>query len=70
MDPPADGNSTTVQQPLMDVTETDAYREKIIAFVNPKSYVIFILIKNISIKKSVLVVVCKAKLFSNNYELK
>ncbi|CAF0850137.1 unnamed protein product [Adineta ricciae] len=37
MDPPADDNSTAVQQPLMDVTETDAYREKIIAFVNPKS---------------------------------
>lgn len=39
MEPPADDNSPTVQQPLMDVTETDAYREKIIAFVNPKSYV-------------------------------
>jgi diacylglycerol kinase (ATP) len=37
MEPPADDNSTTVQQPLLDVTETDAYREKIIAFVNPKS---------------------------------
>ncbi|CAF0765312.1 unnamed protein product [Adineta steineri] len=37
MDPPGDDNSTTVQKPLMDVTETDAYREKIIAFVNPKS---------------------------------
>lgn len=40
MEPPADNNSPTVQQPLMDVTETDAYREKIIAFVNPKSYVV------------------------------
>jgi hypothetical protein len=42
MEPPADDNSTTVQQPLLDVTETDAYREKIIAFVNPKSYVVVV----------------------------
>ncbi len=40
MDPPSDDNSTTVQKPLMDITEKDAYREKIIAFVNPKSYVL------------------------------
>ncbi|CAF0919439.1 unnamed protein product, partial [Didymodactylos carnosus] len=37
MDPPGDDNSTAVQRPLMDITEADAYREKIIAFVNPKS---------------------------------
>ena len=42
MEPPADNNSTTVQQPLMNVTETDAYRAKIIAFVNPKSFVFFL----------------------------
>ena len=47
MEPPTDNNSSTVQQPLMDVTEKDAYREKIIAFVNPKSYEIqFILCSN------------------------
>jgi len=40
MDPPGDDNSTTVQEPLLQVTETDAYKEKIIAFVNPKSYAI------------------------------
>ena len=49
MEPPADDNSPIVQQPLLNVTETDAYREKIIAFVNPKSYVViwnvFLLIK-------------------------
>ncbi len=38
MDPPSDNNSPTVQKPLMEVTEKDAYKEKIIAFVNPKSY--------------------------------
>ncbi len=38
MDPPGDDNSSTMQKPLMDVTEKDAYAEKIIAFVNPKSY--------------------------------
>jgi len=37
MEPPTDDNSSTVQQPLMDVTETDAFEEKVIAFVNPKS---------------------------------
>jgi len=37
MDPPGDDNSTAVQKPLLEVTETDAYRAKIIAFVNPKS---------------------------------
>jgi hypothetical protein len=42
MEPPADDNSPTVQQPLLNVTETDAYREKIIAFVNPKSYVVIL----------------------------
>ena len=44
MDPPADDNSPTVQQPLLDVTEKDAYREKIIAFVNPKSYVVVVVV--------------------------
>jgi hypothetical protein len=39
MDPPGDDNSPTVQKSLMEVTEKDAYKEKIIAFVNPKSYV-------------------------------
>jgi hypothetical protein len=38
MEPPSDDNSATVHKPLMEVTEQDAYREKIIAFVNPKSY--------------------------------
>ena len=38
MNPPNDNNSTVVQKPLMDVTEKDAYKEKLIAFVNPKSY--------------------------------
>ncbi|UJR15802.1 hypothetical protein I4U23_002734 [Adineta vaga] len=37
MNPPSDDNSPTVQKPLMTVTEKDAYKEKIIAFVNPKS---------------------------------
>ena len=38
MNPPGDDNSPTVQKPLMEVTEKDAFKEKIIAFVNPKSY--------------------------------
>jgi len=38
MNPPVDDTSPTVQKPLMTVTEKDAYKEKIIAFVNPKSY--------------------------------
>ncbi|CAF0938487.1 unnamed protein product [Rotaria sp. Silwood1] len=37
MNPPSDDNSTTVQTPFLEITETDAYREKIIAFVNTKS---------------------------------
>jgi hypothetical protein len=37
MDPPGDDNSPTVQKPLMHITEKDAHKEKIIAFVNPKS---------------------------------
>jgi hypothetical protein len=40
MNLPGDDNSTAVQKPLMQVTEADAYREKVIAFVNPKSYVL------------------------------
>jgi hypothetical protein len=38
MNPPSGDNSPTVQKPFMEVTEKDAYKEKIIAFVNPKSY--------------------------------
>jgi hypothetical protein len=37
MNPPSDDNSPTVQKPFTDITEKDAHREKIIAFVNPKS---------------------------------
>ncbi|CAF0907469.1 unnamed protein product [Adineta ricciae] len=37
MNSPSDNNSTVVQKPLMEVTEKDAYKEKLIAFVNPKS---------------------------------
>ncbi len=36
-DPSSDDNSSTVQKPLMEITEKDAYQAKIIAFVNPKS---------------------------------
>ena len=32
-----DDNSSTVAKPLIEVTEKDAEKEKIIAFVNPKS---------------------------------
>lgn len=39
MDLPADDNSATAERPLLQVTEIDVQREKIIAFVNPKSYV-------------------------------
>ncbi len=35
--PASDDNSSTVQKPLMEITERDAYKAKIIAFVNPKS---------------------------------
>jgi hypothetical protein len=49
MDPPGDDNSTAVREPLMDVNETDAYREKIIAFVNPKSYVLLVFISIINL---------------------
>ena len=37
MSSPNDDNSPTVREPFTDITEKDAYREKIIAFVNPKS---------------------------------
>jgi len=37
MGTPRDDNFTTIQNPLMEITEKDAYKEKIIAFVNPKS---------------------------------
>jgi len=45
MNPPGDDNSPTVHKPFMEVTEKDAYKEKIIAFVNPKSYA-FIYFRN------------------------